>query len=182
MTHKPRAGYFGRAAIGAGLIAAPLYVVMITITLAHIQEVSGQIPFDLRPMGYTPQDAAALLDALGAEGRAYYLGRQIPLDMVYPGMIALTLAAAFLWFGQHLPNRRLIRLGIVFSMGGALFDYAENIGIVAMIHGWPNPSVGLIYAASTATIAKSACTTLAIILLLGVGFLWARRSIATLRS
>ncbi|MEM9786950.1 MAG: hypothetical protein AAF801_10655, partial [Pseudomonadota bacterium] len=50
---------------------------------------------------------------------------------------------------------------------------AENLGIVAMIYGWPDVSGSMVYAASTATIAKSVMTTLAVLLALATGLIWA---------
>lgn len=174
MVHTRLSRYTGFAALGCGLIAAVIYVLMISVTLAHIEAVSGQVPFDMRPFGYGPSDAATLLEALGADGRAYYLRYQISLDTVYPAMLALTLIATFSWFGRRMPDSKLIRSGIILSVGCALFDYLENIGIAAMIWSWPEVSIALVYAASTATIVKSALTTSAVLLALMIGFLWVR--------
>ena len=181
MTHTLVSRYFGFAAAGCGLIASVIYVPMISVTLAHIEAVSGQVPFDMRPLGYSPKDAATLLEALGAEGRAYYLSRQIPLDTLYPAMLALTLIATFSWFGRGMPGSKLVRSGIILSVSCALFDYLENIGIAAMIWSWPEVSIALGYAASTATIVKSALTTLVVLLALLIGFLWVRLPKAELR-
>lgn len=166
--------YIGFAALGCGLIATVIYVLMIRVTLAHIEAVSGQVPFDMRPLGYHPDDAATLLDALGAEGRAYYLSYQIPLDTFYPALLALTLIATLMWFGRRLPGSTLVRCGIVLSVGCALFDYLENTGIAAMIWSWPEVPVVLVYAASIATLVKSALTVLAVLFVFLVGFLWVR--------
>jgi hypothetical protein len=73
-----------------------------------------------------------------------------------------------------MPDRRIVHLGVAFAVGSALFDYIENLGIVAMIHGWPDVSASFVYAASIATIAKSVMTTLAVMLVLATGFIWAR--------
>lgn len=162
----------GKIAIGAALLAASVYVTMVSVTLAHLELVSGQAPFDMRPFGYGPLDAATLLDALGADGRAYYLSRQIPLDTIYPALLALTLSSTVCWFGRRMPGSRLVRLGVAFAVGSALFDYVENIGIVAMIYGWPDVSGSLVTAVSTATIAKSFMTTMAVMLALATWFVW----------
>lgn len=166
----------GMIAVGAALIAATLYTLMINVTLAHIEEISGHIPFDMRPLGYSPTEAATLLEALGVEGRAYYVRRQIPLDILYPAMLALTLIATILWFSQRMPKSRIVRPAVALSVGSALCDYIENLGIIAMIWSWPDVSVPLVNAASTATIAKSALTTLAVALTLFTGFFWMRRT------
>lgn len=174
MIHTFFSRYIGFVAVGCGLIATIIYVLMINVTLAHIEAVSGQVPLDMRPLGYRAIDAATLLEALGAEGREYYLSYQIPLDTFYPAMLALTLIATFSWFGRRMPGSKLVRPGIILSAGCALFDYVENIGIAAMIWSWPEVSIPLVFAASTATIVKSVLTTLAVLLALLIGFLWVR--------
>ncbi len=161
--------YPGSIAAGAGLLSASIYAVMTNITLAHIEAVSGLPAFDMRPAGYGPSEAATLLEALGVEGRSYYLSHQIALDTLYPALLTLTLIATIFWLGQHLSGRRLVLTGMVLSIGGGLFDYAENIGIVAMIWSWPDVSTLLVHATSVATIAKSTLTTLAVLMMLIIG-------------
>lgn len=181
MTNGNLSKHTGKVAVGSGLIGASIYFLMINITLAHLEAVSGHVPLDMRPLGYGPAEAAMLLEALGAEGRAYYLSHQIALDTLYPAMLALTLIATICWFGQRKANRTLVRFGIAFSVGCALFDYVENLGIAAMIWGWPEISVPLIYATSFATILKSVLTTLAVLLVLLVGVNWTRLSVTAAR-
>ena len=181
MTNRILSKHIGMVAVGSGLLGASVYLSMINVTLAHLQERSGHIPFDMRPFGYGPADAATFLDALGAEGREYYFRHQIPLDTLYPALLALTLIATMFWFGQRMPNSKLVRLGVALSVGSALLDYLENLGIMAMIWRWPDVSGPLVYAASTATIAKSAITTLAVLLVLLIGVTWTRQPKADLR-
>lgn len=175
MIDRIRVSLLGLAAVGFGLAAATVYSLMITVTLSHLEAISGHVPFDMRPLGYGPQVAAALLEGLGAEGRSFYLTRQIPLDTAYPALLALTLVATICWFGQRIPKNRLVRIGVFLSVGSALFDYAENLGIIAMIWSWPDVSALLVYAVSTATIVKSALTTIAVSVTLCIGFVWMRQ-------
>ena len=168
------------AAIIFGLAGVAIYALMINVTLAHIEALAGQAPFDMRPFGYGPQDAAQLLDALGEEGRTYYLTRQIPLDTIYPALLAMTLVSAICWFGMRLPNRKLVLAGIAFSVGAAFFDYAENLGVAVMILSWPDLSHALVYATSAASIAKSCLTTAAILTALFLGANWMRQPKADL--
>lgn len=149
--------------------------------MALIGALSGQVPFDMRPSGYGPTEAAVLLESPGEEGRDYYLSRQIALDTVYPAMLALTMIATISWLGQRLPNNKLVRFGVALSVVSALLDYFENLGITEMIWSWPEVSVQLVYAASSATILKSVSTTLAVLLVLVMGFIWMRLSKASLR-
>lgn len=164
--------HFGLKAVCFGLIGALVYFLMINFTLAHVEAVSGHVPFDMRPLGYSPQDAAALLEGLGAEGRSYYLSRQIPLDTIYPALLALILVFAMRWFGQRVPANKLVWVGIILSVGAAVFDYIENLGIVAMILTWPDLSDSVVYASSSASVAKSLCTTLAVLCAFVIGCLW----------
>lgn len=165
----------GRAAVCTGIIGAAIYLIMITVTLAHIEAVSGYVPFDMRPVGYSPQDATALLEGLGVEGRLYYLQRQIPLDTLYPALLAATLIFAMRWFGTRTENQQLVRVGIILSGGAAFCDYAENLGIVVMIRSWPDLPDALVYASGVASISKSVLTTLAFMCLMLFAVLWARR-------
>ncbi|PRY26951.1 hypothetical protein CLV78_1011056 [Aliiruegeria haliotis] len=181
MTNGILSRHIGVIAIGCGVIGASIYLLMIKVTLAHIEAVSGYVPFDMRPIGYSPADAATLLEALGAEGRAYYLSYQILLDTLYPAALALTLIATLLWIGQRISGSMLVRFGIALSASSALFDYIENLGIVAMIWSWPSISVPLVNAASTATIVKSVITTLAVLVVLLSGIIRTRQPKADLR-
>lgn len=181
MTNGILSRHIGAIAIGCGSISASIYLLMILVTLAHIEEVSGHVPFDMRPLGYGPADAATLLEALGPEGRAYYLSYQIPLDSLYPAALAMTLIFTLLWIGQRIPHRKLVRIGVALSASIALFDYIENFGIVTMIWSWPSISGPLVHAASTATIAKSVITTLAVLAVLLSGVVWMRQPKAGLR-
>ncbi|SMX23501.1 hypothetical protein [Boseongicola aestuarii] len=156
--------HIAAVAVTAGLLVTMIYLVMINVTLAHIETASGLVPFDMRPLGYGPTDAAALLDALGADGRWYYLSRQIPLDTLYPALLALTLIATIYWLSQRRPDRMLTRAAIALSIACALLDYLENLGIAVMISNWPDIPTALVYATSTVTIAKSLATTLAVLL------------------
>ncbi len=77
------------------------------------------------------------------------------------------------WFGQRRKSSTLVRLGIAASLGAAVFDYAENLGVAAMILMWPKPADLLVNAASITTIAKSILTTVAVTLALVTGSKWA---------
>lgn len=164
---------YGRHAALFGLAAAGVYLLMIFGTLAHIETLSGLRPFDMRPGGYSAELANSLIDALGASGRWYYLTRQIPLDLVYPALMALTLISLFKWLSSLGVSQKLVRIGTWFSVAAAIADYLENAGICLMILSWPETSANTVMAASIASIVKSGLTTIAVlILLLGVGF-WA---------
>lgn len=154
---------YGHQTVVFGLAAAVIYLVMINITLENIQSLSGHRPFDMRPGGYSTEQAYALLGALGVDGRQYYLTRQIPLDLLYPGLMALTLVSVLKWLDSRGLNQVLAQVGIWLSIGAAITDYLENTGICLMILGWPETPTNLIRAASLASISKAVLTTLAVL-------------------
>ncbi|MEM7289036.1 MAG: hypothetical protein AAF412_01485 [Pseudomonadota bacterium] len=171
MTELKSINRYGQQAVVFGLAAASIYFVMINISLEHIQSLSGLSPFDMRPGGYSTEQAYALLDALGVDGRQYYLTRQIPLDLLYPGLMALTFVSVLKWLDSHGLNRVLTQVGICVSVGAAITDYLENAGICLMILSWPEPPTNLIQTSSVASIAKAVLTTLAV-LTVGIGLVF----------
>ena len=154
------------ASIFAGL-AAIFYLLMIVVTLSELQAMSGLAPFDLRPVGYTAIEADALLARLGDAGRWYYVSRQIPLDMIYPALLAMTIIATLQWVGSQSNLVRYVRFGSWLAMLAAFFDYLENVGIISMILLWPNLPNFVVAAASLASVAKAGLTTAALLFLLG---------------
>jgi len=156
-------GHSGTAAILFGLGALIIYTVMVLGTLTHLSDLAMMQPFDLRPTGYSQADAASLLDALGQTGRQYYLTRQIPLDTLYPALLALTLISALRWRAANFGPTLMTGIGGTVAILAAAFDYLENLGIVFMLLAGAGSHPTLIFAASMATILKSALTSVAIL-------------------
>ena len=169
--------HYGRQAALFGLAACGIYLLMIYITLAHIEALSGLRPFDMRPSGYSAEQANSLLTALGSSGRRYYLTRQIPPDLAYPALMALTLVSLLKWLGSRGANHKLIQTGIWFSIGAAIADYLENVGICLMILSWSETSANTVLAASVASIVKSGLTMAAVLTVLLVAVFWAFKRI-----
>jgi hypothetical protein len=166
----------GLAAGILGSVASGIYVLMITLTLARLEAISGQVPFDMRPLGYSPFEATRILEGLGQEGRMYYLTCQIPLDTLYPGLLMLTLSATLYWLHLQTPHPKMLMFGIVFSVVGAVTDYAENLGVAVMLLSWPNVSDALVQATSAASILKAFSTTCAVLSVLCLAGIWVVRA------
>src|SRR5437016_5747072 len=80
------------------LVSIALWAVMVFGPLAYLRRTAGGLePFDLRPFGYTVEDARALLFALSQVGRDYYANVQLSLDNAYPTTFALSRAMLLLW-------------------------------------------------------------------------------------
>jgi hypothetical protein len=73
-----------------------VYLVIVLWSLPRIAaEAGGIVPFDMRPAGYSLDDAKGFLTALSDSGRAFYLGTQHLLDLAYPALLGVTLAVGF---------------------------------------------------------------------------------------
>jgi len=155
--------------------AAAVYCTMIFGSLSRLEMLAGEAPFDMRPMGYSPEEARALLSSLGESGRTTYTQVQLVLDTLYPALMALTLACLFRLVGHRTIRPRTIRVGILLSWMAAVFDYAENVGIAAMLAVWPELPDWLVQLSSLATVAKSLLTSAALTGLLGLAGLWTWR-------
>jgi hypothetical protein len=137
-----------------------IYVTMLTITIPRVMSFSGGMKIlDMMPTGYSPDYVNTLLNSLGTEGRHAYLYNQLPLDAIYPFLCGTTycLLLAFVLSKLNKLDGSLIYLCLlpVFS---ALFDYCENIGIVAMLTTYPNNPAGLSKVTSVFSVFKSSLT------------------------
>jgi hypothetical protein len=146
-----------------------VYATMLLLTIPQVMQFSGGLPIlDMLPTGYTHNDVRTLLDTLGAPGREAYLFRQLPLDMLYPGLFAVSycLLTAYLLnkLGQFEGPMFYSCLIPVFA---GLLDYAENAGIVAMLISYPHNTSQLTALTNLFSILKSSSATLSFVLLLG---------------
>lgn len=125
------------------------------------------ILFDMSPSGYSYKQAVHLLESLGEEGRNLYLTVQLPLDFIYPGLFAISYALLLTWlFKKIVTHNSTLFLLVFIPILAGLFDYMENLSIIAMLNGFPDISEGLVKIASVFTIAKSGFTTLFFVVLL----------------
>ncbi len=86
-----------------------VYLVMVLWSLPLLMADAGGLPaFDLRPAGYSHDEAQAFLAALSPEGRAFYLDVQQWLDTAYPALLGVVLVMAFgFYFAAHCAGLRL---------------------------------------------------------------------------
>lgn len=110
--------------------AMAIYLTMVFWSVPFIVgQANGQVPFDMRPMGYSIDDARAFLAALSEDGRAFYLDVQQKLDLAYPALLGLALI-----LGLQLALRRPwgTVFGLVALMATAA-DYFENHIVSGML-------------------------------------------------
>ncbi|GIW08634.1 MAG: hypothetical protein KatS3mg060_3439 [Dehalococcoidia bacterium] len=132
-----------RSATGRRLLALTFMMLVFTLMiLPWVMErfagySRGGHPIDVN-VGFAPADAYATLEALGAEGRTFYLLFQITGDIVWPLVYALFLSTLLAWlfargFSPSSPVQRFIIVPFLVLAA----DYAENLGILAMILAYP---------------------------------------------
>ena len=152
------------------------YLTMVLWSLPKISEAAGgSMPFDMRPSGYSFDDAQAFLIAITDTGRDFYLHTQHLLDAFYPALFAITVAIALV---HLLPRYWGWAFGAI-AVLAAGFDYLENHAVAAMLSVETDAlTQAMVSTANNWTLAKSVGVTLAssalLIALCIKGFAWLR--------
>ena len=159
-------------------VTLAVYLTMVVWSLPTVSEAAGgRTPFDLRPGGYSFDEARDFLAALSADGTAFYRNVQQRLDLFYPALNAATLffAIVLLAPGRWGAWRWLLALT---AIPGGVFDYLENHAVAGMLAlGSDGITPDLVAAASRWTVLKSLATTVAMVVLLALLLLWAAESL-----
>ena len=161
-------------------VTLAIYLTMVLWSLPYISaEAGGLAPFDMRPTGYSFDEARAFLAALTEEGNAFYRDVQHTLDLFFPGLMAATL---FFAIATLLPKRlgrwrHAIAAPVVLT---AVFDWSENLVVAGMLAaGASGITEDMVRTANGWSIAKATASTVAytalLVLLIWKGVAWRRR-------
>ena len=145
-----------------------VYAIMLTITIPRVMSFSGGMKLlDMMPTGYNTEYVNSLLNTLGDKGRHAYLFNQIPVDMIYPFLFAITYCLVLAYILNKLGKLKgyLVYLCIIPLFSG-LLDYFENIGIITMLNIYPDNSVFLSQTTNVFSVLKSTFTTTYFIILI----------------
>jgi hypothetical protein len=152
------------ALVAFGLIVAlasatlVLFATMQLVTLPRLRDMAGGLaPFDLRFFGYDRVDAAALLRALGPEGRAEYARVQLRLDDAFAPLYGVTLSLALAEILGRAGLGRILAFLLAFALvlPTAGFDIAENTAIAELLRRPPDTlDAAAVAAASLFTTVK----------------------------
>jgi hypothetical protein len=147
--------------------AIAVYAVMAGWSLPKISAAAGgAAPFDMRPMGYSFEEAKAFLAALGEDGRRFYGDVQHKLDLAYPALLSLALGTGIYLLSPERIGRFAIVLALL-AVPGMVFDYVENARVSELLAIPAEAATAeLVASASRATLLKSAFTTLTMTLAL----------------
>lgn len=147
-----------------------MFVVMLGIYLVMglwsipkiVADAGGLLAFDLRPVGYSFDEARVFITALSDEGRAFYLNVQQMLDSAYPALFAVVMVMAF----SHLFAGWTRWVAIALALAGAGFDYMENAAVAVMLRAGDGLTETMVATASGWTVLKSGAVTLALVALI----------------
>ena len=114
---------------------------------------------------YDHGEVMAAMEQYGEEGRRVYVWASASLDTLFP-IAAFSLLAGFIF--RLRPNERLGTLAFV-PIAGALFDFGENIQVMAMLVGYPDIATTQVAAASTFTQLKWLAINASFLLVIGFG-------------
>ena len=166
----------GKKALLFFILANLVYIAMLSITIPATMTFSDDLKIlDMLPMGYDAAYVKTLFNALGEEGRNYYLLRQIPMDMVYPILFAVSYCLIIVYFLRklHKLDSWMFYLCLIPLIAG-LADYVENFGIITLLISYPDLSPKIISATSIFSVIKSTSTTIffiaLIIILIALGY------------
>jgi hypothetical protein len=148
-------------------VTAAVYGIIVGWSLPFISsQASGLAPFDMRPTGYSFEEARSFLATLTPEGTEFYRNVQHRLDIVFPLLQATTLYLALAaLLSPQFGRSRWLWLMPVFLV--AIFDWAENVAVAKMLAAGAGAlSPELVADASRWSVLKSGVTTVAFVAVL----------------
>lgn len=145
-----------------------VYVIMVAFTIPKTAEFAGGMKLlDMLPGGYDFNYVQQLFLALGQKGRHTYLFLQLPFDLVYPALFALSYCLLLAYFLKKLHRQNSWLLyGCYLPFVGGTADYLENMGIINLLLQFPDITPRLVQVTSLFSVVKSSATTLYFVLLL----------------
>jgi hypothetical protein len=166
----------GKKVLFLFILTNTIYALMLAITIPKVMGLAGGMKLlDMMPTGYGPEYANTLLNVLGDKGRNTYLYNQLPLDMIYPLLFAVSYCLLLAYILNKLGKLNGYRFYLcLLPLFSGLFDYCENIGIIIMLNSYPHNSTLLTQTTSVFSILKSSSTiiyfTILTIFLIALGW------------
>lgn len=155
------------------VITLGVYATMLFWSIPTLsQDAGGLAIFDMRPGGYSFEEARAILTVLSPEGVSFYKSVQHRLDALYPALLAITL-------GWSILRLSPVSWGIwrwvlaATAVPGMLFDYWENADVSFMLDLGPDGiTPAIVEAASLHSRIKAGASTVAMTILVVLCVAW----------
>ena len=158
----------GKKVLRLFILTNIVYVFMLTVTIPRTMNFSnGMELLDMIPTGYDLNYVSELFSSLGENGRKTYLTNQIPVDMIYPLLFALTYCLLLAYILKKLdklivPFTYLCLLPII----AGIADYLENFGIITMLKSYPDLTEIAVKTTNSFSLIKSISTSVFFIVLI----------------
>ena len=107
------------------------------IGVAGLLKITGGASILDFEFGYSSEKAYGILTALGVEGRTFYLMRILPMDFPLPLTYMLFFTGVIALLCKHTTQIKPLRFLLFVPVFAMLFDWTENIGILAMLNSYP---------------------------------------------
>ncbi len=158
----------GKKVLALFILTNLVYAFMLAVTIPRTMNFSnGMNLLDMLPTGYDLNYVSELFSALGEEGRNTYLTNQIPVDMIYPFLFAVSYGLLLAYFLKKIdklktPFTYLCLLPIL----AGIADYAENFGIINLLNSYPDLSAAAVKTTSSFSLVKSISTSVFFVVLI----------------
>jgi hypothetical protein len=159
------------------LLSHGVLVLMMTWTFPKIKQQIGTDPFDLRPSGYSFEEASLILNNLDLPTTKLYLFPQLLLlDILYPLLLALLLSSIIYRLSSlAIINTRIIPFLVTIPFIAMTSDYFENQCIILMISRSVELTELFVKFSSTFTILKGVFTSTSWIIVIILSIIWAKK-------
>ena len=153
--HRAAAGPTGRSVLVSGIFFVSMFSLINgnclgTAKLVALTEGANILDVEF---GYSLEKASEVLSSLGEAGRAFYLTRIVPLDMIFPLSYSLFFTFSMAYAVKRIGKNDLLPI-LALPFATAVFDWTENACVVAMLLQYPSLQPAIVNIGSCATIAK----------------------------
>lgn len=150
------------------ILTGIIYAAMLLITIPKVMDFSGGMKIlDMMPTGYNSHYVKELFTALGQNGRDVYLYQQLPLDLIFPGISAISFALILAFLLKKLGKLESKWFYLCYlPFFGGLFDYFENFSIIALLKSYPTIFETLVAFSATFSVLKASFTTIYMLILI----------------
>ena len=152
----------GKRVLWLFILTNLVYAFMLIITIPKTMTFSnGMKLLDMMPAGYDSEYINRLFEALGENGTNVYLYNQIPVDMIYPFLFAISYCLLIAYFLKKINKLNSLFFYLCFlPVIAGIADYLENFGIISMLINYPNLSQISMTTTNVFSITKSLITTI----------------------
>lgn len=150
------------------LLSQLVFILMILVQVPNTNFTDTKI-FDARFTGYSFEEAQILLEKLGTEGRYVYLTQQLPLDLIFPFLFAVSCCLVLAYFLKKINALETpLKYSIYLPIGANISDYLENFSVIRLLTTYPSISKDLVIFSSFCTIIKYVLTAFYLVVLIFV--------------